>query len=232
VNSSRTASSDANARSPHATASAKAAPKPASWAYAENFVPESPASTAAREQAESLGVAPLGHGSAAALTLLAKAIQAKAVVEIGTGTGVSGLALFAGMQPDGILTSVDIELENQQAARKAFLSVGIPTQRFRLINGAALSVLPRLSDGAYDLVFVDADKLEYAEYVEQALRLLRSGGILAVDNALWHDGVADPSNEDDQTIVIREAVTAVQAEEDLVTALLPVGDGLLVAVKR
>jgi predicted O-methyltransferase YrrM len=232
VNSSRTAAPDASAGSPHATASPKAAPKPASWAYAENFVPESAASTAARVEAETLGVAPLGHGSAAALTLLAKAIQARAVVEIGTGTGVSGLALFAGMQPDGILTSVDIELEHQQAARKAFVSVGIPTQRFRLINGAALSVLPRLSDGAYDLVFVDADKLEYAEYVEQALRLLRRGGILALDNALWHDRVADPSNEDDQTIVIRDAVTAVQADENLVSALLPVGDGLLVAVKR
>ena len=69
-------------------------------------------------------------------------LRPKAVVEIGTGSGVSGLALFAGMQPDGVLTSVDIEPEHQQAARKAFLSVGIPTQRFRLIAGAALSVLP------------------------------------------------------------------------------------------
>ena len=83
-------------------------------------------------------------------------------MEIGTGSGVSGLALFAGMQPDGILTSVDIEPDHQQVARKAFLSVGIPTQRFRLIAGAALNVLPRLSDGAYDLVFIDADKVEYA----------------------------------------------------------------------
>ena len=102
---------------------------------------------------------------------------AKAVVEIGTGSGVSGLALFAGMQPDGVLTSVDIEPEHQHAARKAFLSLGIPTQRFRLISGAALSVLPRLSDGAYDMVFIDADKSEYPEYVEQGLRLLRHGGL-------------------------------------------------------
>ena len=123
--------------------------------------------------------------------MLARVVQAKAVVEIGTGSGVSGLALFAGMQPDGILTSVDIETEHQQAAREAFLSVGIPTQRFRLIAGSALNVLPRLSDGAYDLVFVDADKVEYAEYVEQGVRLLRHGGVLAVDNALWHDRTAD-----------------------------------------
>ena len=136
------------------------------------------------------------------------------------------------MQPDGILTSVDIEPEHQQAARKAFLGVGIPTQRFRLIAGAALNVLPKLSDGAYDLVFVDADKVEYAEYVEQGLRLLRHGGVLAVDNALWHDRTADPANTDEDTEAIRSALTSVQENEDLIVSLLPVGDGLLVAVKR
>jgi predicted O-methyltransferase YrrM len=129
------------------------------------------------------------------------------------------------------LTSVDIEPEHQQAARKAFLGVGIPTQRFRLIAGAALNVLPKLSDGAYDLVFVDADKVEYAEYVEQGLRLLRHGGVLAVDNTLWHDRAADPANTDEDTEAIRSALNAVQENEDLIASLLPVGDGLLVAVK-
>ena len=195
-----------------AKTSAKNAPKPASWVYAEDFVAESDTAYAARQAAEELGVSPISRGSASALTMLARAIQAKAVVEIGTGSGVSGLALFAGMQSDGILTSVDIEPEHQQAARTSFLAVGIPTQRFRLIAGAALSVLPRLSDGAYDLVFVDADKVEYAEYVEQAVRLLRHGGVLVVDNALWHDRTADPGNTDDQTEAIRAALAAVQDE--------------------
>lgn len=142
------------------------------------------------------------------------------------------MALFAGMQPDGVLTSVDIEPEHQQAAREAFLAVGVPTQRFRLIAGPALSVLPRLSDGAYDMVFVDADKAEYAEYVEQGLRLLRHGGVLAVDNALWHNRTADGSHIDKETEAIRNALSAVKDNEDLVSSLLPVGDGLLVAVKR
>ena len=75
-------------------------------------------------------------------------------------------------------------------------------------------------------------KLEYAEYVEQGLRLLRHGGVLAVDNALWHDRVADETNTDDQTESVRAALAAVGDNEDLVSALLPVGDGLLVAVKR
>jgi len=215
-----------------APVSARSAPKPASWAYAENFTTESEAAAAARQSATPLGVSPLGRGTAATLTLLARAIAAKAVVEVGTGTGVSGLALFAGMQPDGILTSVDIEPEHQQVARQAFLSVGIPTQRFRLISGAALRVLPRLSDGAYDLVFVDADKVEYPDYVSQALRLLRRGGILAVDNALWHDRVADPNVDDEQTVAIRETLAGLADNEDLSSVLLPVGDGLLVALKR
>ena len=212
--------------------SLKAAPKPGSWAFAEDFVDESDQAAEARQKARELGVAPIGRGSATALTFLAAVVQAKAVVEVGTGSGVSGLALFAGMQPDGVLTSVDIEAENQQAARTAFLAVGIPTQRFRLIAGPALSVLPRLSDGGYDMVFIDADKAEYAEYVEQGLRLLRRGGILAVDNALWHDRTADGSNIDSETEAIRNALSAVKDNEDLVPALLPVGDGLLVAVRR
>ena len=212
--------------------SPKAAPKPGSWVFAEDYVSESEQSLEARDEAAQLGVAPIGRGSASALTFLAKVVQAKAVVEVGTGSGVSGLALFAGMQPDGVLTSVDIEAEHQQAARKAFLGVGIPTQRFRLIAGPALSVLPRLSDGAYDMVFIDADKAEYAEYVDEGLRLLRHGGVLAVDNALWHDRTADGSNIDSETEAIRNALNAVKDNEDLVASLLPVGDGLLVAVKR
>jgi predicted O-methyltransferase YrrM len=211
--------------------SAKSAPKPASWAFAEDFRDESEAVVAARQEASHLGVSPIGRGGATALTLLARAISAKAVVEIGTGSGVSGLALFAGMQPDGVLTSVDIEPEHQHAARRAFLSVGIPTQRFRLISGAALSVLPRLSDGAYDLVFIDADKTEYPDYVHQALRLLRPGGVLTMDNALWHDRTADSGPGDEQTESIRAAVTAIKENDQLVSALLPVADGLLVAVK-
>jgi predicted O-methyltransferase YrrM len=82
------------------------------------------------------------------------------------------------------------------------------------------------------MVFIDADKLEYAEYVEQGLRLLRPGGVLAVDNALWHDRTADGSNIDSETEAIRNALNAVRDDEDLVPSLLPVGDGLLVAVKR
>ena len=207
------------------------APSPQSWVYAEDFVAESDVAARAREEGRSFGAQPVGRGGASTLTFLAKVINARAVVEVGTGAGVSGLALFAGMQPDGILTSIDVEAEHQNAARRAFREVGIQPQRFRLIAGSALTVLPKLSDGAYDLVLVDADKLEYSEYAEQAVRLLRHGGVLAIDNALARNHTADPTNSDDRTTAIREALAAVAENESLVCSLLPVGDGMLVAVK-
>jgi predicted O-methyltransferase YrrM len=93
-------------------------------------------------------------------------------------------------------------------------------------------VLPRLTDGHYDLVFCDGDKLEYGAYLREALRLLRPGGIVVFDNALWHDRVADPAQRDDETVAIRELGNAVRDHEGLVPVLLPVGDGLLVAKKE
>ncbi|MBO0813167.1 MAG: O-methyltransferase [Microlunatus sp.] len=201
------------------------------WTFAELFNEENPAATEARKAGKEFGAVPISRGAASTLTVLARAINARAVVEVGSGAGVSGLALFAGMQPDGVLTSVDIEPEHQNAARQAFRAVGIPTQRFRLIAGAALNVLPKLSDGAYDLVLIDADKLEYPEYAEQGIRLLRHGGLLVIDNTLWHNRTADPASTDDETLAIRETVQGIRENEGLLSTLVPTGDGMLIAVK-
>jgi predicted O-methyltransferase YrrM len=203
--------------------------KPASWAYAEEFVAEDDALAAARARAEEVGVAPVGSGVGAALRFLASVVEARSVVEVGTGTGVSGLWLLRGMRPDGVLTTVDTEAEHQRLARQTFADAGIPSQRARLITGAALDVLPRLTDGHYDLVFADGDKREYADYLAEALRLLKPGGLVAFDNALWHDRVADPAQRDPQTVAIRELNRQVRESEELVPLLLPMGDGLLVA---
>jgi predicted O-methyltransferase YrrM len=207
-------------------------PKPATWSYAEDFIREDEVLAAARARSEEVGVVAVGSGGGAALRLLAAVIEARAVVEIGTGTGVSGLWLLRGMRPDGVLTTVDIEAEHQRLAREAFTEAGVAHNRTRLITGAALDVLPRLADGGYDLVFCDGDKKEYSAYLEQALRLLRPGGVVAFDNALWHDRVPDPAQRDPETVAIRELGRAVREDEGLVPALLPVGDGLLVAVRR
>ncbi|MFZ5872730.1 MAG: O-methyltransferase, partial [Actinomycetota bacterium] len=160
------------------------------------------------------------------------ALGARAVVEVGTGAGVSGVYLLRGMPDDGVLTTIDVEPEHQRAARETFAEAGIRPNRTRLITGRALDVLPRLTDGAYDLVLLDADKRDFDAYVEQALRLLRPGGVLAVDNALWHDKVADPAQRDETTTAIREMGKRIRENERLVPAMLPCGDGLLVAVVR
>jgi len=206
--------------------------KPQSWTYAEEFVAEDDVLTAARARAEEVGVAPIGSGVGAALRFLASVLDARAVVEIGTGTGVSGMWLLRGMRSDGVLTTVDVEAEHQRLARQTFTDGGVAPQRARTIPGAALDVLPRLTDGHYDLVFCDGDKLEYAAYLKEALRLLRPGGVVCFDNALWHDRVADPAQRDEETVAIRSLGREIAESEGLVPVLLPVGDGLLAAKKE
>jgi predicted O-methyltransferase YrrM len=204
----------------------------ASLSYAQSFISEDDVVLAARDRARELGCVPIGAAGGAALRVLAVATGARNVVEVGTGAGVSGLYLLGGMAADGVLTTIDVEGEHQRAAKEAFGEAGVAPARYRLINGSAAEVLPRLRDEAYDLVFVDADKSTYSLYYEQALRLLRSGGVVAFDNALWHDRVADPAQRDPDTQVIRDLGRAVRDDDRLVSALLPVGDGLLVAAKR
>lgn len=203
-----------------------------SWEFSEAYVAEDAVLTEARARAEEVGCTPILPGGGAALRLLAALLDARHVVEIGTGTGVSGVWLLRGMNPEGVLTSVDVEAEHQRHAREAFAAEGVAPSRTRLITGRALEVLPRLADASYDLVLADGAKDEYPDYVEQAARLLRPGGVLALDNALWHDRTADPAQRDPDTVAIRGAVTALQEDERFLVTLLPVGDGLLTAVRR
>ena len=203
-----------------------------SLAYAESFALESDLVAAARERGHELGCVPIGPAGGATLRMLAVAVGARSVVEVGTGAGVSGLYLLEGMAEDGQLVSIDIEAENQRAAKDAFTEAGIAATRYRLINGAAADVLPRMRDEAYDLVFVDADKSAYAVYYEQAIRMLRPGGVVAFDNALWHDRVADPSQRDADTVTLRDLSKTVRDDERLASTLIAVSDGMLVAAKR
>jgi predicted O-methyltransferase YrrM len=207
--------------------------KPASWAYAEEFVSEPEVIEQARHRGVELGAAtPVGSGAGAVLRMLAAAVSARHVMEIGTGAGTSGLWLLSGMSEEGVLTTIDVAPEHQRAAREAYAAAGVAHQRTRLIAGPALDVLPRMTDGAYDMVLVDADKDAYPAYVEHALRLLRPGGVLVLDNMLWHDRVADPAVRDETTTVLRDLGKALRDDTGLVSALLPVSDGLLVAVRR
>lgn len=221
------------ALAPSAIEEAAIADQEATLAYVESYLPEDEAILAARNRAEEVGAAvPIAPAGGAALRFLAAALDARAVVEVGTGAGVSGVYLLRGMRTDGILTSVDVEPEHQRLARLAYTDAGFAHTRARLITGRALEVLSRLTDGAYDLVFCDAAKQEYVDYLNEAMRLLRPGGVVVFDNALWSGKVADSTQRDPATSGIRELSSAVRDDDRLVPALLPSGDGLLVAVKR
>jgi predicted O-methyltransferase YrrM len=179
-----------------------------------------------------LGLTAVSAGAGAVLRLLAAAGRAKAVVEIGTGTGVSGVWLLRGMRADGVLTTIDVEHEHQRIARRIFVEAGFAASRTRIITGRALDVLPRLADGGYDLIFVDADATEFGECAEAALRLLRPGGVLIVNGALAGGRISDPAARDVETVTVRETLKSLRESDAWIPAVIPSGAGLLTAVKR
>ena len=206
--------------------------KSVSWAHCEDFRSLEDVVLRATDRAAQLGCGAVSPGTGALLQVLASALRATAVVEIGTGAGVSGLWLLGGMAPDGILTTIDTEAEHQRAAKEAFTEAGVRPTRARTITGRALDVLPRLTDGAYDLVLADGDPLELAQHVEQALRLLRPGGVLAVAHALGQDRVPDPARRDEVTTALRQVARSLREDDRVLPALVPSGDGLLLASRR
>lgn len=153
-------------------------------------------------------------------------------MEIGTGCGTSGIWLLRGMRPAAVLTTVDVEPEHQRLARAAYLTAGFQAGRYRLIGGLALEVLPRLADGAYDMVFCDADRQEFPGYLAAALRLLRPGGIVIFNATMPGTSTTERLPNEAEMAALTELREQVRADEDLVPLLLPVGNGLLCAVKR
>nr|WP_033415059.1 class I SAM-dependent methyltransferase [Actinomycetospora chiangmaiensis] len=198
-------------------------------ARAEHFSPEDEVLAAARERAAEHGIVPVGVGAAAALTFLAAAGRARAVVEIGTGAGVGTISLLRGMPREGLLTSIDTEVSHQRLTRVSCAEAGFGSGRVRMITGRALEVLPRLSDSAYDLVLVDAATVEYPLYLTEAIRLLRPGGVVVLDNVCWTGRVTDPARRDAISAALRETVRMVRTDERLAPLLLPLSDGLLCA---
>lgn len=208
------------------------ADKHSSWSYTEALPVEDEIITKARERAYELGVTPVGSGTAALLTVLAAASKARTAVEVGSGAGVSGVSLLRGLSPQAVFTTIDIDVDHLNAARDSFLDAGIPANRTRTICGRARDVLPRLTDGAYDLVFIDADKTHLVDYVEHGVRLLRLGGMLIVNDALDEDRVPQPAIRQRSTVASRHVARWLRDREDMVISTVPTGSGVLVAVRN
>jgi predicted O-methyltransferase YrrM len=157
------------------------------------------------------------------------------VLEIGCYTGYSALAMALALPSDGRLITLEVNPEPIEMGWRAWQKAGV-AERIEVRLGLALDSLDALLDeGAaetFDLVFIDADKKSYDAYYERALRLARPGGLILLDNVLWGGAVADPADQDKQTVALRALNAKVHRDQRISLALLPVGDGLTVARKR
>jgi len=199
--------------------------------HAEGSISEDAIVASARDRAVDAGAGAVTPAVGALLSMLARLAGGKAVVEVGTGAGVSGLWLLAGMRQDGVLTTIDIEPEHQQLAKKAFTEAKIAPGRTRLIAGRAQEVLTRLTEESYDLVFVDAAPMDQAQFVGEGVRLLRPGGVIVVHRAALDGRAGDPAAHDAEVAAVREAARLIAEDERLTPVLVPLGDGLLVAAR-
>ena len=184
---------------------------------------------AARARSEEADIPAVAVETGALLRLFARVVRARHVVEVGTGGGYSGLWLLGGMDPRGALTTIELDPDHQNLAQRAFAEAG-QTNRVRSMLGPALQVLPKLADANYDIVFLDAVKQEYGDYLEHAKRLLRPGGLLVADNVLWHGRIVDSAENDTDTRALRAFNETVRDDPTLLGSILPVGDGVIAAV--
>jgi predicted O-methyltransferase YrrM len=201
-----------------------------SWKYAEDFTTESATIQSARGRAEELGVECVTPAVGAQLAVFAAALGAKAIVEAGTGTGVSALWMLTGA-PSAVIATIDTDPENQEAAKSAFAEAGIKPNRTRVISGRAIDVMSNMADAAYDLVFLDADRETLEDQINQAARLLRPGGMVVVAHALWRDRVPDPAMRDEATTIYRDLLRFFKKSDAFQAALSATGDGLLIATR-
>ena len=195
------------------------------WNLSQNFIPEDTHLTNARNKSIELGLNPIGQGAGALLRFLASTIDASNVVEIGTGTGVSGLWLLRGMNSASVLTSIDSDAERQRAAKEIFSSAAIASNKIRLIAGRAIEVVDKLTSNAYDLMFINGDKLEYETLFDQSLRLLRPGGILVFHNVLSDSNAAD-------NLAVIKVSEKIKDDSRLVSVMIPSGSGIIAASYR
>lgn len=163
------------------------------------------------------------------LHVLVRLVAARRVLEIGSLAGYSGIWLARALPADGLLTTLEVDPHHARLARQAYDEAGL-AHRVRLLEGDARKILPTLEPG-FDAVFVDADKEPLAEYFEWSVRLLRSGGLLLCDNAFLHGTVVEADNDAPATEGVRAFNRLAASDPRVVSAIVPLRDGIVVAVK-
>lgn len=197
----------------------------------DRFVDEPAEFRAVRERCEREGLPVIGPETGRALEVLSLSVGARRILEVGTLLGYSSLWLARAVGPGGRVTTIDIDPARSDSARENAVRAEL-ADRIEYEVGAALDVLPRL-EGPFDVVFLDAVKEEYPAYLEHALRLVREGGLLLADNALWGGRVAEARGvADEATQGVIDYTLSVTTNPRLATHLLPFGDGLAVSVLR
>jgi caffeoyl-CoA O-methyltransferase len=169
------------------------------------------------------------------MALLVKLMGAKRCLEIGVFTGYSSLSVALALPPEGQIIACDVSEEWTAIARRYWERAGV-AHKIDLRLGPALVTLEGLrsagGEGNFDFAFIDADKGNYLAYYERCLQLLRRGGLIAIDNTLWSGDVANPDNQESDTASLRRFNEALHRDERIDLAMLPVGDGLTLALKR
>ena len=173
----------------------------------------------------------IGPEQGAFLAMLVRLTGASRILEIGTFTGYSSTAMALALPPDGRITCLDVSREWTDIARETWEEAGV-ADRVELIIAPATETLATLDDGAFDMAFIDADKPGYDAYYEGCLRVVRRGGLIAIDNVLWSGRVADPTNDDDDTVTMRGLNEKVAADDRVDHVLLPLADGVTLARVR
>ena len=186
-----------------------------------------------REETASLPMAQMqiSPEQGAFMAMLVRLIDARRCLEVGTFTGYSSTAVALALPDDGRITCCDVSVEWTDVARRYWADAGV-ADKIDLRLGPAIETLQGLEEGSFDFAFIDADKPSYDAYYERALRLVRRGGLIAIDNVLWGGRVIDESDQSEQTLVIRRLNDKIATDDRVDQVLLPIGDGLTLARVR
>ncbi len=171
-----------------------------------------------------------GHLQGRVLSMLSRMIRPDSILEIGTYTGYSGLCLAEGLSANGKIHSIDINDELTPLVKKYVTLSGLES-KFNILTGNALEIIPTLA-GPFDLVFIDADKINYSNYFDLVIDKIRPGGFIIADNVLWSGKITlPPAQMDKDTLALHQFNERISADPRLEKVLLPVRDGLLVMQK-